>query len=401
MSDLFSQITSSVPDYQNDIAIVIGNTTIAGWGSVSITRSVELFPNSFTVVAADPYPYSASQATTFPGGPGQKCLVYIGQDLVITGYVDRYGVNVSPGSHEIVISGRGLCEDLTDCSADLLNNPDAQGATLSAANALDLAQKLCKSFNLTARCAVSDLGKPVGAFTIALGETSYEIIERVARYAGYLVYEDEQGALVLDRVGTNQMASGFTMPGNIEAASSTLSIDQRFSEYTVLWSTVNQYADVSPIGNNRADVKDSTMPRYRPRIIVSEQIDPDYDIAKARANWELARRIGRSQAISLTCDNWRDSAGKLWAPNYLAPINAPALKITNAQWIIGTVTFRKDHTGTHADLMLMPPTAFQPQPAPLYLWDREIMHANQTSQSPAPASTSGPPAASNGLLGGV
>ena len=397
MSGLFGSL---VPDYQNDIAIVIGNNTISGWGAVSITRSVELFPNSFTVTAADPYFGDATQATTFPGGPGEKCRVYIGTDLVVTGYVDRYGVSISTGAHQIVISGRGLCEDLTDCSADLLNSPDVQGATITAANALDLAQKLCKSFNITARCAVSDLGKPIGPFTVALGETSYEIIERVARFAGYLVYEDEKGALVLDRVGTNKMASGFAMPGNIEAASSTLSIDQRFSQYTVVWSTVNQYADVNPIANNRADVKDSTMPRYRPRIIVSEQTDPDYDIAVARANWEWARRIGRSQAIGLTCDSWRDSDGTLWTPNCLASIDAPALKITNAEWIIGTVTFRKDQSGTHADLILMPPEAFQPEPAPLYLWDRELMHANQSSQDPAPPSTNGSPPGS-GLLGGV
>ena len=59
----------------------------------------------------------------------------------------------------------------------------------------------------------------------------------------------------------------------------------------------------------------------------------------------------------------------------LAPINAPALKIANAQWIIGTVTFRKDRSGTHADVMLMPPAAYNPQPMALTFWDRETMHS--------------------------
>ena len=52
-----------------------------------------------------------------------------------------------------------------------------------------------------------------------LGETPYQIIESMARYAGYLVYEDETGALVLDRVGTKPHASGFSLPGNIESIS--------------------------------------------------------------------------------------------------------------------------------------------------------------------------------------
>jgi hypothetical protein len=33
-----------------------------------------------------------------------------------------------------------------------------------------------------------------------------------------------------------------------------------------------------------------------------------------------------------------------------------------APWIIGEVTFRRDGEGTHADLVLMPAAAFQPQP---------------------------------------
>ena len=389
---------SNEPDPLDEVAIVVDGQQITGWSAISITRSAELFPNSFTLTAADQYPYSADQATTFPGGPGQMCRVYIGSDLVVTGYVDRYGVQVAPGQHQVTITGRGLCEDLVDCSADIAGA--INGATITAANALDLAKKLSAPFKVSARSAVSDLGMPLPPFTVALGETSYEIIERVARYAGFLVYEDEQGRVVLDRVGTQKMASGFKMPGNIEAAASTLSIDQRYSDYTVVWTTINQYQDLGPLANNRAHVTDPTMPRYRPRIIVSEQTDPAYDIGKARAEWELARRIGRSQAISLTCDSWRDSEGTLWTPNFLAPIDAAALKITDAEWIIGTVTFRKDSSGTHADLILMPPDAFKPQPQPLYLWDRELMTATNQPQSPAPPTTDGSPAGS-GMLGRV
>jgi prophage tail gpP-like protein len=417
-NELMSGILSSIgdafgfdngPDPANEIAIVVGGNRIVGWENVSITRSIEQFPSSFVLTAADQFPYDPTRATIFRSGPGKKCQIYIGADLVLTGYVDQYSTNVGTGHHDVTITGRGLCEDLSDCSADLLNTPELRGATILASNALDLAQKLCKPFGITARSAVADLGKPLPAITVALGETGYEIIERVARYTGYLVYEDEFGNLVLDRVGTQKMASGFTMPGNIEGASSTLAFNQRFSTYVVVWNSVAQYGEINPLANQRASIDDAKFiarfpHRYRPRIIVSEQVGPspaganvmDY-WADKRAKWELARRIGRSQAISLTCDSWRDSAGQLWKPNYLAPISAVALKILNVEWIIGTVTFRKDASGTHADLVLMPPDAFDPEPAPLYLWDAEIMHALQTSQSPAPPTTA-PPKAIQGRL---
>jgi prophage tail gpP-like protein len=365
----------------DEISIVIGGARITGWQNVSVTRSNELCPNSFVLTATDQYANDPTRATVCPKGPGEKCQIFIGSDLVITGYVEQYTITVSATQHDITIAGRGLCVDLSDCSAQIPGN------TISAKNALDLATQLCKPFNLNARSAVDDLGKPIKTFTVSLGETSYEIIERVARYAGYLVYEDELGTMVLDRVGTQSMASGFAMPGNVESATTTLSASQRFSSYTVVWNTINQYAEISPLANNQAVVTDDAFikmfpNRPRPRIIVSEQIEPGVNFAQLRANWELARRIGRSQAINLTCDSWRDSAGQLWRANMLAPIYAPGLKIVNATWIIGTVTFRKDASGTHADLTLMPPDAFNPEPSTLYLWDYEIVHAVQNQSAP-------------------
>jgi prophage tail gpP-like protein len=260
---------------------------------------------------------------------------------------------------------------------------------------------LCKAYGITARSAVSDLGVPIPSFQVPLGETPYQIIESVARYAGFLVYEDYTGALILDRVGTRSHASGFALPGNIEAINAERSVDQRFSEYLIVWYGVDQLADLGTLLNRRANVSDTTLGEYRLRIIVSEQIAPAADpaqqatandaVAKQRANWEFARRLGRSQAASITCDSWRDSSGALWTPNWLAPVEAPRADITGANWIIGSVTYRKDMSGTHADLILMPPDAFNPEPNPLNLFDNELLNSPQTSQSPAPPSTSPPP----------
>lgn len=263
-----------------------------------------------------------------------------------------------------------------------------------------MAAKLCKAYGITARSAVADLGIAIPSFQVPLGETPYQIIESVARYAGYLVYEDVFGRLVLDRIGTSQHASGFTLPDNVEAINGERSVDGRFSTYVVVYSGVDQTADLGGLANRRATILDDTLGEYRLRIIVSEQIAPtpagqqtiDNDaIAKQRGNWEKARRVGRSQGASITCDSWRDNGGKLWTPNWLATIDAPAADIANATWIIGSLTFRKDMSGTHTDLILMPPDAFRPEPNPLNLFDAELTNAPQTSQAPAPPSTSTPP----------
>jgi len=390
-------VAVSLGSNPDDVTIQVGSNRFVGWQNVTITRSCESMPNTWSLTASAEFLQGPALAGT---RPGQPCLIYIGSDLVITGKIDRRSIPIDARNHQVTLSGRGITRNLVDCSADLLNDPGIRGGQINGANALDVAAKLCNAYGITACSAVQDLGIAIPSFQVPLGETPYQIIESVARYAGYLVYEDVSGRLVLDRIGTAQHASGFTLPGNVEAINGERSVDGRFSTYVVVYSGVDQTADLGGLANRRATILDDTLGEYRLRIIVSEQIAPtpagqqtiDNDaIAKQRANWEKARRIGRSQAASITCDSWRDSAGTLWTPNRLATIDAPAADIADATWIIGSLTFRKDMSGTHTDLILMPPDAFTPEPNPLNLFDAELTNAPQTAQSPAPPSTSTPP----------
>jgi prophage tail gpP-like protein len=360
----------------DDVSITVGASQIAGWETVTITRSAEMFPNYFSFSMTEEFSQDPNTILAIPGKG--ICQVKIGSDLVVTGYVDRYTTSIDAHSHNVEITGRGLCEDLADCSVDITNesSPFYNGA-VAVESAIDLAEKLAATSKLNARIAVSDRGPPIPKLLVAPGETSYELLEKVCRYAGYLIYEDETGTVVLDRAGTAKMASGFAQGVNVEAATSSLSVEQRFTTYTIMASTVDQATEGAKVdvSNKRATAKDDAliaMGRVRPRIIISQQTDGNADFADRMVKWEMARRNGRSQSVQLTCDSWRDSAGKLWQPNRLAPVNLPALKVVNAEWLIATVVFRKDQGGTHADIQLMPPDAFSIEPTTLTLFDREL-----------------------------
>ena len=382
----------------DEVTIQVGALRFQGWQTVQITRSCESMPNHWAVSASAEFLDGDALAGT---RPGQACLIYIGLDLVITGWIDRRSIAIDAHNHQVTLSGRGITRNLVDCSADLVHDPDLRGGMINGENTLGLARRLCAAYGIEARSAVADHGVPIPEFQVMLGETPYQIIESVARYAGFLVYEDEYGALVLDRVGTQAHSSGFSLPGNIEAINAERSVDQRYSEYLVVYFGVEQLGELSNLANRRANKLDSTLDEFRLKIIVSEQNAPlpsevqpavfNDAIAVQRANWECARRIGRSQAASITCDSWRDSADKLWTPNRLAPVEAPKADITGAQWVIGSVTFRKDMSGTHADLILMPPHAFDPDPKPLNLFDQELANSPRVSQAPAPATPGQPP----------
>ncbi len=85
-----------------------------------------------------------------------------------------------------------------------------------------------------------------------------------------------------------------------------------------------------------------------------------------------ARRLGRSQVLEVEVDSWRDSAGKLWEPNFKVPLDLPALKLTNKEWLIAEVTYLRGKTDTRAHLTLMPEEASQPEPVILGPFDWQV-----------------------------
>ena len=73
----------------DEVSIVVGETSIVGWETVSITRSVESYPNSFVLTAMDQFPNDPKKSTVLPDGPGYPCQIKIRKDVVVTGFVDN------------------------------------------------------------------------------------------------------------------------------------------------------------------------------------------------------------------------------------------------------------------------------------------------------------------------
>lgn len=372
----------------NDVTVIIGGNAWGGWQDVRITRGCERIPSSFDIGATERYPGQVAKVAIDPGSP---CQVMIGTDRVITGYIDRVLPALSGENHVVRLQGRSKVEDLVDCS---ITNDDVAGLQMPLTDLLSVAVKVSKPFGITARSTTGDNipvqidGVPTPQFIgVTLGETPYDLIERLARYLQILVYDDTDGNLVLAKVGAEgSMASGFAQGVNVQRASGALSMDQRYSKYipSILTYQVLQFKGMGEV--QFPPVVDKGVPRYRPLYVVSEQISADHPLAVDRASWEMSRRYGRSQAVRVTCDSWRDSAGKLWQPNAYANVNIPALKLTpTAPWIISEVTFARDeHEGTTAELELMPPQAFAQEPI--------ILNPFGWYQDPNSAPTSGGPA---------
>ncbi|NIJ07244.1 prophage tail gpP-like protein [Sphingomonas vulcanisoli] len=339
----------------DDLTLTANGRTLSGWEDISVRLLAEGFPPSFDINLSSRDPATGASEIV---RPGDACQVALGGDTVITGYIDRVAVSVGPEAHVIRVQGRGKTQDLVDCAAEW------PGGQISGANALEIATKLASAYGVNVVMAAgADPGPQVPQFLLTYGETGADIIQRVCRAAGLLAYEDGKGRLVLGRVGASTAASGIVYGGNAEAATVQLSMDQRYSEYVCALLSQDLLLDIGGAGFFFDTETDSGVPRHRRMYLVMEQVATDpqaFTISKAR--WERSRRQGRGTTVSATVDSWRDKAGALWMPNTLAPVALPGLPDGSSPLCISEVSFRRGEDGTHADLLLLPPTAFTPEP---------------------------------------
>lgn len=339
----------------DDLTLITGTRKLSGWQGVRVTRGIERMPSDFDIEFTERFPGEAEAVVV---KPGDACQVRIGDDLVVTGYVDRFMPSIDGQRHTLRVTGRSKCQDLVDCSAEWDSNQ------ISSASVLSISQKLAAPYGITVS-ALDDVGPPIPQINLLWGETPYSVIERITRANALLAYDAPDGNLILARVGTGKHGSGFEQGKNVERATAMFGMDLRFSEYVVRMLNMNPVGETGTAGDVLVTVDDKEVPRHRRRTIIAETGVVAAGLAERRGLWEAARRAGRSYCVQLTADSWRDGEGMLWTPNRLVRIQLPSLKIPNVQWIVAEVTYRRDRTGTAADLVLMPPDAFAVAPVVL------------------------------------
>ena len=348
------------------VSLWTGGNRLTGWQQVRVTRGIERIPTDFELTMTDPIPGIAQE----PFAIGDLHEVYIGDELVCTGYIDRVAPTIDHGKHDLSVNGRGKCADLVDCSAEW------QGFLMQNMTIKQIAQNLAKPYGIQVVCDAP--GDPIPMYVLQPGESPYSIINRWCQVRALLCYEDEQGNLVLSRGGTAVTAPIVQGQKGLEKATLVKSMDQRYSDYVVIQQGIQLMQDQQ--GGQWADVyrvQDTQVTRHRLKYLLPENNDAGMKVSMAKAQWEANRRLARGYTLTVTMDSWRDSAGALWQPNTLVPLHIPALNLVDQRWLLGEVTYRLDMTGTHADLLIMPADAFQPEPVlnPVMAGQQDIANA--------------------------
>ena len=99
-----------------------------GWTSLNVTRAIDRMTSDFHISVSERWD---GTGPTWQIQRGDACLLRIGSDTVLTGYVNTYAPEFDANNHRVQISGRSKTQDLVDCTPDFRGG-QFRGYTLEA-----------------------------------------------------------------------------------------------------------------------------------------------------------------------------------------------------------------------------------------------------------------------------
>lgn len=343
----------------DQVELLVNGKKYRGWTEIQVTKAMDAIAGAFTISLTERWVgdgVTPSQIQAWPILNGDRCQVTIDGETIIDGYIDQFRPSFSPTDHTIEVQGRDKTSDLIDCTA--FHQPD-QWKNLDL---LQIAKILCEPFGVSVRADV-DVGTKFESIKLQQGETVFAALDRLARFKKIILSPDTAGGVLLTRAGRNRSSSRLQQGVNIKSASGILDTSQRYSLYIVKGQNTSAKTDDAELeAHAEARATDSDIPRYRPLVLMAET-GATNGSAMDRAVWEANVRLGRSATASVVVRGWRQGlTGPLWVPNLLIPITASLLRL-DGDMLIRQVTYRRTQSGgTEAELSLVSPQAFSPEP---------------------------------------
>lgn len=342
----------------DEVQVLINGKQYGGWSTVQITRAMDAIAGAFAINLTERWAGNGriqEQVKPWPIMAGDICVLKIDGETIIDGYVDQFRPSFSPESHNIEIQGRDKTCDLVDCTA--FHQPD-QWKNVSL---LEIAKILCKPFGINVTADV-DVGGKFPVVKLQQGETVFSALDRLCRFRKVILSPGKAGSVIITRAGQVRAVTRLVQGVNILEADGVLDNSQRYSLYVVKGQNVSSMATDGEVqAHAEARINDSGIARYRPLVVMAESGATNASAAD-RATWEANVRLGRSATARITVRGWRQGPnGPLWAPNLLVGVQASFLRM-DGDMLVRQVTFQRTEAGTTADLDLVSPQAFSPEP---------------------------------------
>ncbi|WP_307734445.1 phage baseplate assembly protein [Xanthomonas albilineans] len=400
---------------ENRVRLVVGGQDFSGWKKIRIEAGIERQARSFELEVTDRWPGSTAAATadTAPPlwrriRPFDACQVFIGNDLVLTGYVDATPIQYDGQRVSVTVKGRSRTCDLVDCCtpdtgrapaathslwADVKGKDGKTGTVVTPAAANTNVWRNAKLETIAAALASPygvrvlteiDTGAPITEHHVQIGETVFESIDRLMRLRHVLSTDNALGDLVFIDVGsTGHATTTLELGQNIQDGSCELDLKAVMSSYVVKGQRAGNDGDFGVDANEvqgddddmaefeggiadtgtpvTASLADARSKRFRV-LVIKQAGHADAGTCQDRALYERAHRAAKALEATYTVAGWRQGDGQLWMPNLLVRVRDALIGFDQIM-VIAEAHYLLDEDGLRTQLRVGPPDGYRSKAA--------------------------------------
>lgn len=361
-------------DAENQVSLNIGGKSYTKWESVSITSALDAVSMSFNLgVTAE---HESTSDSILPCRAGDTVTIKIGNDLVLSGYVEATPMSYDAKSVSAAVKGHSKTVDLMECTPILTaddykefskntsswlssrtNKNYVQVPTFGNGiqwNGLKLKEVIAQliapySIRLVVEGSTElnqKLNKVVN-FSASPTDTVLKCIQNLTANEDLLFYCDEEGDLVVGDRGIKTASVDLVLGtnGNILKAESTFDATKRFHTYRVT-GTIKGSNNSIGIKNNtpKGIATDSFVKRTR-LLTTTAKGEADSSTCQKKADGDLAYYAANYYKITYTVQGWREKPfGPLWKINSKVHVKDRFLGI-DLDLVISKVTFNLTNQG--------------------------------------------------------
>jgi prophage tail gpP-like protein len=330
------------------VVLQIGSDRHTGWQEVSIRLSLEQIVDEFQLTLTERWNESGEVRAV---SPDAACTLSIGDELVLTGYLDEVLPDYDAEKHTIVANGRSKASDLVDCSG---HEQRLAGRTLH-----QIAQALAQPYGIEVVDTVG-ASKPFREFVLEDGQPIAEGIERAAQLRAARVVSDAQGRLLIVHAVRREIRTALVLGENIRRASGVFSNRDRFNTYIVEAQTPgDDHWNGAQASGPRGVARDPRVRGPRTTLVVCDTPADSRDCAE-RAQLEARMRWAKGRGVTYTVGGWRHEQG-VWRPGDLVPVRDAYLGL-DEPLLVSEVQLIEGLDGRRAELRVVPAAAFEPVP---------------------------------------
>ena len=339
---------------KNQVSLKISGKVYYGWLSVSVKVAIESLARSFSLSLTPQSNQDSKEQIKVV--PGDSVELFIGDDIVLTGFVTKISENYSGLTKQLTIEGSSKTIDLVECCI-----PDSGPYSYKKQKPIAILEAVAAHYGIDVVEGVKkeDL---IDATFSPEGKIGDELT-KLLRKSNLLLTDDEKGRLVLAAAGSAKSCDSDIKTGvNVLAASRVVDQKKLFKRYVLLGQGTNPTSERSSKDYQlKAFSEDSSV---RSRVSTMVQTGNAIE-AELQARVALIKEYSRatSESLAYTVQGWRQKSGKLWPVNAFVKVNDTNFGIKK-EYLITGLEYSLSASGMTTKLELKSPNAYLYTEAP-------------------------------------